>query len=112
MAREFENLSSTAVAVTETRVDRTTVDPAVDGTPDVTQEAKDGLHGLHIITGTTEHSGRYCKIKFITGTQFTTLEGHNLGGTWTTATFPAGFELLGHFTKVKLASGSVVLHNV
>lgn len=112
MAREFENLSSTAVGVTETRVDRTTVDPAVDGIPDVTQEAKDGLHGLHIITGTTEHSGRFCKIKFITGTQFTTIEGHNLGGTWTTATFPAGFELNGYFTKVKLASGSVVLHNV
>lgn len=112
MAQEIENLSSTEVAVTETRVDRTTVDSSVDGIPNVSQQAKDGLHGLHIITGTTEHSGKFCKIKFITATQFTTLEGHNLGGTWTTATFPAGFELLGYFTKVKLASGSIVLHNV
>jgi hypothetical protein len=112
MALDIENLSSTEVSVTETRVDRTTVDSAVDGIPNVSQRAIDGLHGLHIITGTTDHIGRFCRIRFITGTQFTTLEGHNLDGTWTTATFPAGFELLGHFTRVKLASGSVVLHKV
>jgi len=112
MGANIENLGSTGVAVVETRVDRTALDSSVDGIPNVTQQAYNGLHGLHIITGTTEHSGKFCRIRFITGTQFTTLEGHNLGGTWTTATFPAGSELVGYFTKVKLASGSMVLHNV
>lgn len=112
MGANVENLGSTGVTVVETRVDRTALDSSVDGIPNVTQAAINGLHGLHIITGTTEHSGKFCRIRFITGTQFTTLEGHNLGGTWNTATFPAGAELLGYFTKVKLASGSVVLHNV
>jgi hypothetical protein len=109
MALDIENLGSTGVAVVETRVDRTTVNPALNGVPELVPSGQVGFHGLHIITGTTEHSGKFCRIRFITGTQFTTLEGHNLGGPWTTVTFPAGSELVGYFTKVKLASGSVVL---
>lgn len=109
MALDIENLSSTAKTVTETRVDRTTANPAATGVPRITEQELAGSQGLHIITGTQEHSGRFCRIRFITATVFAALEGHNLGGTWTTATFPAGSELVGYFTKVRLSSGSVAL---
>lgn len=108
MAREIENLSSTGVAVTETRVDRTTVDSAVDGIPNVTAAGLNGLHGVQAIA-TTEVSGKFCRIQFIVASTITTLEGHNVAGTWTGITYPANFVLNGYFTKIKLATGNAVL---
>ena len=112
MAREFENLSSTAVGVTETRVDRTTVDPAVDGIPNVSEEAKAGLHGLLILGTGSAQSGPFCKIRVITAATFSAFTGHNLAGTWTGVSFPVGFEIEGYFTLVTLSAGSVVLYKV
>lgn len=108
MAREFENLSATAVAVSETRTDRTTANSAVDGTPNVTPSGLNGLHGVQVIA-TTEVSGKFCRIQFIVASTITTLEGHNVSGTWTGITYPANFVLNGCFTKVKLATGNAVL---
>lgn len=108
MALEIENLSSTAVGVTETRVDRTTVDPAVDGVPNVSAAASAGLGGVRVID-TTDISGRFCRIQFIVASTITTLEGHNLNGMWTGITYPANFVLNGLFTRIKLATGNAVL---
>jgi hypothetical protein len=111
MAQEIENLSSTEVSVTETRVDRTTVDSAVDGTPNVTAAGLNGLHGVQSIA-TTEVVGKFCRIQFIVASTITTLEGHQVSGTWTSITYPANFVLNGYFTRVKLATGNAVLTNV
>lgn len=108
MARDIENLSSTGVEVTETRVDRTTANSAVDGTPNVTAAGLNGLHGVQAIA-TTEVSGRFCRIQFIVASTITTLEGHQVSGTWTGITYPANFVLNGLFTRIKLATGNAVL---
>lgn len=112
MAAEYENLSSTAVAVTETRVDRTTVDPAVDGIPNVSDEAKAGLHGLYLLGAGSLQNGPFCKIRVITAATFSAFVGHNLSGSWTGVAFPAGFEIEGYFTTIALSGGSVVLYKV
>lgn len=112
MAQEIENLSSTEVAVTETRVDRTTVDPAVDGTPNVSPAGLNGLHGLHLLGTGSLVTGPFCKIRVITAATFSVFVGHNLGGTWTGVAFPVGFEIEGYFTQLALSGGSVVLTKV
>ena len=108
MAREIENLGSTGVAVTETRVDRITLNQNLNGTPELVPSGQAGLHGVHVIA-TSVHDGRFCKIQFVVASTIAVLEGHNIGGTWTGITYPANFVLNGYFTRVKLATGNAVL---
>jgi len=110
MAQEIENLSSTEVSVTETRVDRTTVDSAVDGIPNVSQRAIDGLQGLVLLGTGTLLKGNYCKIRVITAATFSVFVGHKLDGTFTGVAFPVGFKIEGHFTQLALSGGSAVVY--
>lgn len=74
------------------------------------QEAQNlqlGQRGWTYIGDTDSHSGVWVKIIFLTDTVFTTLTDANGSGTLTGVTFPAGREIVGNFTVIDLASGSI-----
>lgn len=64
--------------------------------------------GLYI-GDTNNHTGAWSAITTLASTTFTTCTGNITG--LVGATIPAGVTIYGRFTVIKLATGSVVVHN-
>lgn len=109
MAAQYENLSSTAKAVTESRVDRTADNGPLDGIPNVSPAARAGLHGLTALANGQTSSGPFCKLVMQAATTFSVLEGHNLSGTLTSLSYPANYVLEGYFTRLTVSAGGSVI---
>ncbi len=66
--------------------------------------------GFEVISDTADHTGDYAEIEVIAAATFTTLDGGKIKGVPTGIAFPANHRLTGMFSKIKLASGSVVAY--
>ncbi|MBE3141482.1 MAG: hypothetical protein IMZ53_12980 [Thermoplasmata archaeon] len=66
-----------------------------------------GACGWKVITDTSVNTGVFIRIIFLADTIFTTLTDENGTGSIAGLTFAAGREIVGRFTTITLASGSV-----
>ena len=83
------------------------------------QSAALGQLGSTFIADTAEHVGSWWKIQCVADCAFTALESGLrpngeavMGGDIENITMAHGFEIHGHFTKIELASGSVIAYEV
>jgi len=69
--------------------------------------------GAEVIHDTVAHTGRFHHIDFYKNTQIDTIISTNMtGNTLNGESFPAGFELRGLFTSIKLHNGACVAYKV
>jgi len=70
-----------------------------------------GMLGGNYIADTSTHTGTWTTIDCVTDTVFDSSTVCNIAGlAASNATFPAGKQLFGNFTTVKLTSGSVIAY--
>jgi hypothetical protein len=69
--------------------------------------------GGEVITDTLEHTGRFHHIDFFENTQIDTIVSPNLtGNTLNGESFPAGSEIRGVFTSIKLQNGACIAYRI
>ena len=69
--------------------------------------------GGEVITDTVAHVGRFHHIDFYENSQIDTIVSTNMtGNTLNGESFPAGFELRGVFTSIKLQNGACIAYKV
>ena len=69
--------------------------------------------GGEVITDTLEHVGRFHRIDFYENTQIDTIVSTNLtGNSLNGESFPAGSEIRGVFTSIKLQNGACIAYRI
>jgi len=69
--------------------------------------------GGEVITDTAAHTGRFHHIDFYETTHIDTIVSTNMtGNTLNGESFPAGFELRGLFTSIRLQNGACIAYRV
>jgi hypothetical protein len=70
-----------------------------------------GQGGFQLVTATSLTTGPFVAITMIAPPPFTSITGHNISGSWSTATIPAGITLPGPITSFQISSGQVIAFN-
>lgn len=72
-------------------------------------QAQMGAYGSEVITGTGAHTGHWWKIQALSNATFTLLTG-NTTAAFGAQTLTAPYSIVGDFTAITLATGSVIAY--